>query len=63
MLFVNKLCSHLIYYNITHDMPDLVVKNVWLFNMSRAKFACSKATIRTQFEICSELTIKTIEGR
>ena len=28
MLLVNKFCSHLKYYNITHDMPDLVFKKM-----------------------------------
>ena len=30
MLFVNKFCSNLKYYNITHDIPDLVLKSVSL---------------------------------
>ena len=34
MLFVNKFGSHLKQY-ITHDMPDLVFKNVCLFNMNQ----------------------------
>ena len=28
MLLVNKFCSHLKYYTITHDMPDLVFKKM-----------------------------------
>ena len=27
MLFVNKFWSHINYYNITHDIPDLVFKH------------------------------------
>ena len=34
MLFVNKFLSHLNYYNVTHDIPDLVFKSVYLFNMN-----------------------------
>ena len=34
MLFVNKFWSRINYYNITHDIPDLVFKSVYLFNMN-----------------------------
>ena len=35
MLLVNKFWSHINYYNITHDIPDLVFKSVYLFNMNQ----------------------------
>ena len=36
MLFVNKFWSHITYYNITHDILDLVFKSVLknLFNIN-----------------------------
>ena len=34
MLLVNKFWSHINYYNITHDMHDLVFKIVYLFSMN-----------------------------
>ena len=34
MLFVNKLCLHIKYCNITHDIHDLVFKSVCLFDMN-----------------------------
>ena len=34
MLFVNKFWPHKNYYNITHYMPDLVFKSIYLFNMN-----------------------------
>ena len=61
MLFVNKFCSRLKYYKITHDIPDFVFKSICLFDMNPEKFACSKSTIRTKFETCSQLTINTLE--
>ena len=36
VLFFNKFWSHLNYYNIAHDVPDLVLKSVYLFNMNPA---------------------------
>ena len=30
MQFVTKFCSRLKYYNITHNMPDLIFKSVCL---------------------------------
>ena len=36
MLFVNKFCSYLKYNNITHDIPNLILKRVCLFNMNPA---------------------------
>ena len=37
MLFVEKFWSHLNYYNKANDIPDLVFKSVYLFNMYLAK--------------------------
>ena len=50
MLLVNKLN----YYNVTHDIPDVV------FRRALSDFASSKSIIRKKFEI---LTIKTQERR
>ena len=59
MLFANKFCSHLKYYNITHDIPDLVFKSDCLFNVNFEQFVCSKSTNRTKCKVYSQLTIKT----
>ena len=55
MLFVNKIWSHLNYYNIAHDITDFVYESVYLFEMNLAQqtFVCSKLIIRRKFEICS----------
>ena len=45
------------------DIADLAFKNVCFFNINQQTFACSKSTIRTKFEICLQLTIKTLERR
>ena len=37
MVFVNKFCSHLKYYNITHDVPDLVFKKCLTFQYEPSK--------------------------
>ena len=42
MLFVNKFWPHLNYYKITHDIPDLVFKSVYLFNMNPANLCLFK---------------------
>ena len=52
MLLVNKLN----YYNVTHDIPDVVFKRA----QALSDFASSKSIIRKNFEI---LTIKTPERR
>ena len=48
MLFVNKFFSHLKYCNITHDIPGLVFKSVYLFSMNPANVCLFKVTVRTQ---------------
>ena len=63
MPFVNKFYSHRKSCNITYDIPDLVFKSVCIFNVTQQMFACSKSTIRTKIEICSQLAIKTLEWR
>ena len=64
MLFVYKFFSHLKYYNITHNIPDLVFKSDSLFNMNQVNACLFKVNIiRTKFEICSQLTIKILERR
>ena len=50
MLLVNKLN----YYNVTHDIPDVVFRRA----QALSDFASSKSIIRKKFEI---LTIKTQE--
>ena len=37
MLFVNKFCSNLKYYNIKHDIPDLVFKSILSFQHELSK--------------------------
>ena len=46
---------------MTHDVPDFVFKSVCLFNMNPANVCLFKSAIRTKFEICLPLTIKTAE--
>ena len=52
MLLVNKLN----YYNVTHDIPDVVFRRA----QALSDFVSSKSIIRKKFEI---LTIKTQERR
>ena len=61
MLFVNKFCSRLKYYNITHHILNLVFKSVSRFKRTQQTFACLKSTTKTKFEICSQITIKILE--
>ena len=35
-------CSHLKYYNRTHDIPDLVFKSAYLFNINTANVCLFK---------------------
>ena len=42
MLFVDKFCSHLKYYNITHNIPDAVFKSDSLFNMNQTNVSLFK---------------------
>ena len=63
MIFVKKFWSHLNYHNITHDMPYLVFKTIIFSILPQQTFACSKSINRRKFEICSQLTILTLEWR
>ena len=42
MILVDKFWSHLNYYNLTHDTPDLVFESVYLFNMNPANVCLFK---------------------
>ena len=63
MLFVNKFWSHLNHYSITHDTPDLAFKIIYLFNMNPINLCLLKINNQKKFEICSQLTIKTLGRR
>ena len=44
---------------MTYSILPSKVFSIW----TQKTFACSKSTIRTKFEICSQLTIMTLERR
>ena len=62
MLFVKKFCSHIKCYNITRDMPDLIFRSVYLFNMNPANVCLFKANNYNK-EIPLKLIINTLERR
>ena len=45
MLFVKKVWSHLNYYNITHNIPDLAFESVNHFNVNPANLFLFKFNI------------------
>ena len=52
------------YYNITYDIPDLFFKSAYLFIMNPANVCLTVQSQQlSRFEICSQLTIKTLERR
>ena len=55
-----RLFGSLEYYNITHDTPDLALKSVYL-NVNPANVCLFKVSNYNMFEICSQLSIKTLE--
>ena len=61
MLFVYKLCSHLKYHNITHNMPDLVFKSDCLFNINQASVCLFK--VNNYNEVWNMFTVKNQDTR
>ena len=61
MLFVYNFCSHLKYYNITHNIPDLVFKSNSLFNMNQANACLFK--VNNQNKIGNIFTVNNKDTR